>query len=129
MDLRLVKEILYFKYTKDIPNDFQSTLRINFDLFFNQNKECSLDLFDFFLFCIFVLKMKKNICLNKNIIILNQDYLNNSETVVLNDNKLFLNKIFIIPILNHSGDKVFNIIKKIISKRRKQYRDKDYIIK
>ena len=117
MDLILVKEILYFKYTKDLSNDFQSTLRINFDLFFNQNKECSLDLFDFFLFCIFVLKMKKNIRLNKNIIILNQDYLNNSETVVLNDNKLFLNKIFIIPILNHSGDKwSLILLKKLFQK-------------
>ena len=105
MDLRSIKEILYLKYIKDLSNDFQSNLRINFELFFNKNKECSINSFDYILYCIFFLKLKKNFCLNKNIIILNQDYLNNSETMILNDNELFLNKIFIIPIINHSEDK------------------------
>ena len=59
MDLRSIKEILYFKYTKDLSNDFQSNLRINFELFFNKNKECSINSFDYILYCIFFLKLKK----------------------------------------------------------------------
>ena len=112
----MIKDILFFRYKKDLLNDIQSALKTNFEKFENQNEECSTNLFDYLLFCIFFLKTKKNIRLNNQIIILNEDYLNNSEEIILHKNELFLNKLIIIPHFNNSENKWELILLKNIFK-------------
>ena len=101
MDLKIIKDILIYIQNRDISNEFKTNLKINFENFMNKNEECSKDLFEYILYCIFHIKKNKKIRLGKNIIFLNQDYINNHKNQDINNNILD-NKLIVIPYIDSS---------------------------
>ena len=101
MDLKIIKDILIYIQSRDISNEFKTNLKINFENFMNKNEECSKDLFEYILYCIFHIKKNKKIRLGKNIIFLNQDYINNHKNQDINNNILD-NKLILIPYIDSS---------------------------
>ena len=101
MDLKIIKDILIYIQNRDISNEFKTNLKINFENFMNKNEECSKDLFEYILYCIFYIKKNKKIRLGKNIIFLNKEYLNNHKIQDINNNILD-NKLILIPYIDSS---------------------------
>ena len=101
MDLKIIKDILIYIQNRDISNEFKTNLKINFENFMNKNEECSKDLFEYILYCIFYIKKNKKIRLGKNIIFLNQEYVNNHKNQDINNNILD-NKLIVIPYIDSS---------------------------
>ena len=101
MDLKIIKDILIYIQSRDISNEFKTNLKINFDNFMNKNEECSKDLFEYILYCLFHIKKNKKILLGKNIILLNQEYVDNHKNQDINNNILD-NKLILIPYIDSS---------------------------
>ena len=101
MDLKIIKDILIYIQNRDISNEFKTNLKINFENFMNKNEECSKDLFEYILYCLFHIKKNKKILLGKNIILLNQEYVDNHKKQDINNNILD-NKLILIPYIDSS---------------------------
>ena len=101
MDLKIIKDILIYIQNRDISNEFKTNLKNNFENFMNKNEECSKDLFEYILYCLFHIKKNKKILLGKNIILLNQEYVDNHKKQDINNNILD-NKLIVIPYIDSS---------------------------
>ena len=101
MDLKIIKDILIYIQNRDISNEFKTNLKINFENFMNKNEECSKDLFEYILYCLFHIKNNKKILLGTNIILLNQEYVDNHKNQDINNNILD-NKLILIPYIDSS---------------------------
>lgn len=102
----LNKRILILSSIKNGSFDYSVIDKMNLENFCEKNSESSITLFDYILYKIIYFKIKDNIAINENIIIISEEYLKNNEYIIdLDENKNFEDKIFLIPYMNESNNK------------------------
>ena len=84
--------------------NYSIPIKSNIQKFYEQNNESTPLLFEYILYKIIYFKIKNNIELNPDIIIISEEYLKNNENIIKEKN-LFFNKLFLIPLFDNSDNK------------------------
>ena len=87
--------------------DYSISLKSDIDKFYKKNAECSPLLFEYILYTIVNNKLKNNIQINPNLILISEDYYSKKkETIIKIDNEKYFNdKIFLIIYFDKSNNK------------------------
>ena len=106
MDVKkVINNRLFLSSTKNGFFDYSTSISSDIQRLYEQNDECNNFLFEYFIYKILQFKLKNNILLNSNIIIISEDFLNNNEKIIKDSIDTYAEKLFLIPIYDNPSNK------------------------
>ena len=106
MDVKnVINNRIFLSSTKNGSFDYSTSISSNIQHFYEKDDECNYLLFEYFIYKILQSKLKKNILINSDIIIISEDFLNNNETIIKERNNTYVEKLFLIPIYDNPSNK------------------------
>lgn len=106
MDVKkVINNRIFLSSTKNGSFDYSTSISSNIQQFHEKDDECNYLLFEYFIYKILQFKIKNNILINSDIIIISEDFLNNNEKIIKERNDTYAEKIFLIPIYDNANKK------------------------
>ena len=106
MDVKkVINNRIFLSSTKNGSFDYSTSISSNIQQFHEKDDECNYLLFEYFIYKILQFKIKNNILINSDIIIISEDFLNNNEKIIKERNNTYAEKIFLIPIYDNANKK------------------------
>ena len=106
MDVKkLINNRIFLSSTKSGSFDYSTSISSNIQQFYEKDDECNYLLFEYFIYKILQFKLKNNILINSEIIIISEDFLNNNEKIIKERNDTYTEKYFLIPIYDNPSNK------------------------
>jgi len=106
MDVKkVINNRIFLSSTKSGSFDYSTSISSNIQQFYEKDDECNYLLFEYFIYKIIQFKLKNNILINSDIIIISEDFLNNNEKIIKERIDTYTGKLLLIPIYDNPTNK------------------------
>lgn len=106
MDVKkVINNRIFLSSTKSGSFDYSTSISSNIQQFYEKDDECNYLLFEYFIYKIIQFKLKNNILINSDIIIISEDFLNNNEKIIKERIDTYAGKLLLIPIYDNPSNK------------------------